>query len=67
VLDVTDPADFATAASLVKLDRTRSTDSAMGASIPNCALTGISATEATACVAAVAEDRDIGNITAPGC
>ncbi|WP_407715294.1 pilus assembly protein [Comamonas testosteroni] len=65
VLDVTDPAGFATAtaSSLVKLDRTRSTDSALGASIPNCALTGISVAEATACVAAVAEDRDIGNIT----
>ncbi|WP_294257709.1 PilC/PilY family type IV pilus protein [uncultured Comamonas sp.] len=66
VLDVTDPGSFdtATPSSLVKLDRTRSTDSAMGASVPNCTLTGISAEEAAACTAAVAEDRDIGNITA---
>lgn len=66
VLDVTDPGSFATtaASSLVRLDRTRSTDSAMGSTTPNCALTGISTSEAAACVAAVAEDRDIGNITA---
>lgn len=67
VLDVTNPGDFstATASSLVKLDRTRSSDSAMGAAgAPNCALTGMDSAEQAACNKAVLEDRDIGNITA---
>lgn len=63
VLDVTDPTAFADTASsakqLVRLDRTRgSTEPA-----PVCAtMTG---GEKTACDLAVAEDRDIGHITAP--
>lgn len=66
VLDVTDPHRFidANASSLVKLDRTRSTDSAMGAVTPNCALNAMSTAEQAACNHLVAEDRDIGNITA---
>lgn len=67
VLDVTNPDSFSTtaASSLVKLDRTRSTDAAMNAAAaPNCALTGMSTPEKTACAKAVSEDRDIGNITA---
>lgn len=66
VLDVTDPGSFATATatSLVKLDRTRSTDSAMGAALPNCALSSMSVPEKAACAAAAIEDGDIGNITA---
>lgn len=66
VLDVTTPDSFATseASSLVKLDRTRSTDSAMGAGTPNCALTGMTDKEKAVCTKAVQEDRDIGNITA---
>jgi len=67
VLDVTTPGGFATtdASTLVKLDRTRSTDSAMNAATaPNCALTGMTSTEQAACAKAVLEDRDIGNIIA---
>lgn len=63
VMNVTNPADFgtATAASLVLMDRTRANNEAD----PNCsALTG---TAKTACDAAVADIKDIGNITAqPG-
>ncbi len=63
VLNVTNPAGFGTASAsdLVVLDRTR----AKGEVDPNCsALTG---TAKTACDAAVAEIKDIGNITAqPG-
>lgn len=67
VLDVTTPGSFATtdASTLVKLDRTRSTDSAMNAATaPNCALTGMISAEQIACTKAVLEDRDIGNINA---
>lgn len=66
VLDVTDPSSFtdANVSRLVMLDRTRSTDSAMGAVVPNCALETMSAAEKAACAAAVEEDKDIGNITA---
>lgn len=67
VLDVTNPNSFSTtdASSLVKLDRTRSTDSAMSAAAaPNCALAGMISAEQTACTKAVLEDRDIGNIIA---
>jgi len=66
VLDVTDPTKFteANASSLVKIDRTRSTDSAMGVIAPNCALSTMSEAEQTACNNLAAEDRDIGNITA---
>lgn len=66
VLDVTNPSDFtaSNASSLVKLDRTRSTDSSMGASTPNCALSSMSTQEQAACAVAVEEDRDVGNITA---
>ncbi|MDD2712463.1 MAG: PilC/PilY family type IV pilus protein [Simplicispira sp.] len=63
VLNVTNPAGFATAsaADLVVLDRTRAQTEAD----PNCsALTGA---EKTTCDAAVADIKDIGNITAqPG-
>ena len=74
VLDVTNPTTAAVAsgapgpaftetkaAQLVVLDRTRSTE--VGAA-PDCSRTGISAAEQTACFAAEAEDKDIGNITA---
>ncbi|MGU3626895.1 pilus assembly protein [Comamonas sp. C24C] len=67
VLDVTTPGSFATAdaSTVVKLDRTRSTDSAMNAATaPNCALTGMISAEQAACAKAVLEDRDIGNIIA---
>jgi type IV pilus assembly protein PilY1 len=63
VLNVTNPAGFGTAnaADLVALDRTRGNSEA----VPNCsALTG---TAQTACIAAVDENNDIGNIVAqPG-
>lgn len=66
VLDVTNPASFTAtdASSLVKLDRTRSTDADMGATVPNCALDTMGAEEKAACTKAADEDRDIGNITA---
>lgn len=68
VLDVTNPASGFTASNaantLVKLDRTRSTDSDMGAQAPNCALSTMEVAEKAACAKAVEEDRDIGNITA---
>lgn len=60
VMDVTNPSGFATAtaSSLVTLDRTR----ANGEALADCsALTG---NAQTACSARVAEDSDIGNITA---
>lgn len=63
VLDVTDPNAFleANASTLVKLDRTRSTEAG---TTPNCALTTMSSAEKTACNKATTEDKDIGNITA---
>lgn len=66
VLDVTDPNKFieANASSLVKIDRTRSTDSAMGTVSPNCALSTMTQAEKNACTDLANEDRDIGNITA---
>lgn len=62
VLDVTDPSNFLESKSqeLVVKDRTRGN----GASAPNCALGGMSADEKAACLVAVVEDKDIGNITA---
>lgn len=71
VLDVTNPEasnapdgafGFAesNAQKLVKLDRTRGSSEAA----PNCALPSMSTAEATACAVAVAEDKDIGHITA---
>ena len=63
VLNVTNPAGFGTASAsdLVVLDRTR----AKGEADPNCSV--LTGTEKTACEAAVAESKDIGNITAqPG-
>lgn len=63
LLDVTNPANFSSAAAsnLVALDRTRGNTEAA----PNCStLTGAAK---TACEAAVESDKDIGNITArPG-
>ncbi|VUZ24782.1 Uncharacterised protein [uncultured Comamonas sp.] len=63
VLDVTNPAGFEAtatkAASLAVLDRTRST----AVSPPDCTLESDAAIQA-ACTTAVAEDRDIGHITA---
>ncbi len=60
VLDVTNPAGFATASasSLVVLDRTRGNSE----TAPVC--TALTGAEKTACTSAVEEDRDIGNITA---
>ncbi|NMM82093.1 pilus assembly protein PilC [Acidovorax sp. SRB_14] len=71
VLDVTNPTatdasdgtpGFAegNAQKLVKLDRTRGASEAL----PNCALTGMSDAEKTACTKAVEEDKDLGHITA---
>lgn len=63
VLDVTNPAGFEAtatkAASLVVLDRTRSTE----VSAPDCTLESDSTIQA-ACTTAVTQDRDIGHITA---
>lgn len=61
VLDVTKPADFATAtpASLVKIDRTRGN----GEMAPDCSII-TDAAEKTACIKVVGEDKDIGNIVA---
>ncbi len=63
VLDVTDPTAFldTNASTLVKLDRTRSTEAG---TTPNCALTTMSSAEKNACTKATTEDKDIGNITA---
>lgn len=62
VLDVTNPANFsaAQAANLVVLDRTRSAE----VSPPDCTLEELTDTQKTACAQTVAEDRDIGHITA---
>ncbi len=62
VLDVTNPANFsaAQAANLVVLDRTRSAE----VSPPDCTLEELTDTQKTACTQTVAEDRDIGHITA---
>ncbi|OWG17131.1 hypothetical protein KDK82_0597 [Delftia sp. K82] len=70
VLDVTNPDSAnlsggtpgfseANAQALVKLDRSRD-----ASETPTCPLTGISAAELAACTQEVAEDRDIGHITA---
>jgi type IV pilus assembly protein PilY1 len=63
VLNVTDPAGFGTAAAnqLVVMDRTR----AKGEAAPDCSV--LSGAAKTDCIAAVEEDKDIGNIVAqPG-
>ena len=62
VLDVTDPTNFIESKSqqLVVKDRTRGN----GENAPDCNRTGISAAEKAACLVAVEEDKDIGNITA---
>ncbi len=63
VLDVTTPSAFAEseATSLVKLDRTRSTESG---SAPDCTQSSLTDGQKAACNKAVAEDSDIGHITA---
>ena len=63
VLDVTAPSTFAEsqAASLVKFDRTRSTESGTA---PDCTQSGLTAGQKAACNKAVTEDKDIGHITA---
>lgn len=63
VLDVTAPSTFAEsqAASLVKFDRTRSTESGTA---PDCAQSGLTTGQKAACSKAVTEDKDIGHITA---
>lgn len=62
-LDVTDPSTFLETKSqqLVVRDRTRGN----GESAPDCTLVGMSADEKAACLVAVEEDKDIGNITVP--
>lgn len=72
VLDVTNPTataipggapafDATKASQLVKLDRTRSIETG---TTPDCTLASMSTAERTACNTAVAEDKDIGHITA---
>ena len=63
VLDVTTPSTFAEnqAANLVKIDRTRSTESGTA---PDCTQSALTAGQKAACNKAVAEDKDIGHITA---
>ncbi len=62
VIDVTDPSKFKTLSpsTLVKRDRTRGNKEAP----PNCSAMS-DTTQKAACVAAVDEDKDIGNIVAP--
>lgn len=62
VLDVTNPSTFAESKSqqLAMLDRTRGN----GESAPDCDRTGISAAEKAACLVAIEENKDLGNITA---
>lgn len=62
ILDVTDPANFTDAKSKdqVIVDRTRGNNEVA----PDCNRTGITTPEKNACIVAVDQDKDIGNITA---